>query len=156
MRLAFEEIRLAGAGSPQVTRRLEEVLQDLRTIAPSERQPVLDSELELLHAAVNDRYRDPRRGARTRSRPARSGHGAAALHRESTAPETDRDDRGTPVLDVTERFAAPPTTRQVLTHLAGTARRRFATDRGPTSAPMPRHRLLLREYAKRSLSSAAT
>jgi uncharacterized membrane protein len=60
VRLAFEEIRLAGAGSPQVTRRLEEVLRDLRTIAPPDRQRVLDSELELLHAAVNDRHRDPR------------------------------------------------------------------------------------------------
>ena len=60
VRLAFEEIRLAGAGSPQVTRRLEEVLEDLRTIAPSERQPALDAEFELLHTAVNDRYRDPR------------------------------------------------------------------------------------------------
>jgi len=59
VRLAFEEIRLAGAGSPQVSRRLEDVLRDLRSVAPPERQAVLDKELELLHAAVHDRYREP-------------------------------------------------------------------------------------------------
>jgi Predicted membrane protein (DUF2254) len=32
--LAFDEIRLAGAESPQVTRRLSAALQDLQTIAP--------------------------------------------------------------------------------------------------------------------------
>jgi hypothetical protein len=34
VRLAFDEIRLAGAGSPQVTRRLTAALEDLLTIAP--------------------------------------------------------------------------------------------------------------------------
>jgi uncharacterized membrane protein len=59
VKLAFEEIRLAGAGSPQVARRLAEVLEDLCTVAPPERRPVLDAELELLRAAVHRRYDDP-------------------------------------------------------------------------------------------------
>ena len=33
--LAFDEIRLAGAGSPQVTRRLKAALTDLKSVAPS-------------------------------------------------------------------------------------------------------------------------
>lgn len=41
------------------SRRLEDVLRDLRSVAPPERQAVLDKELELLHAAVHDRYREP-------------------------------------------------------------------------------------------------
>ena len=60
VRLAFEEIRLAGAGSPQVARRLREVLDDLLDVAPPDRRSVLESELELLDAAVRDRYHDPR------------------------------------------------------------------------------------------------
>src|ERR1051325_11200633 len=51
--LATEEIRRAGAGSPQVTRRLQSALLDLRSIAPSERQPPLDRQLELLAAAAD-------------------------------------------------------------------------------------------------------
>jgi uncharacterized membrane protein len=50
--LAFEEIRLAGAGSPQVTRKLQAALTDLRSIAPPERAGVIDRQLELLAASV--------------------------------------------------------------------------------------------------------
>ena len=39
--LAFDEIRVAGAASPQVARRLRAALQDLLTIAPQERQIAL-------------------------------------------------------------------------------------------------------------------
>jgi uncharacterized membrane protein len=46
--LAFDEIRLAGAGSPQVTRRLKAALVDLRAIAPPERVEILDLQLDLL------------------------------------------------------------------------------------------------------------
>ncbi len=52
--LAFDEIRLAGAGSPQVTRRLVAALDDVRSVAPPERQPALDEQLELLRTAVRD------------------------------------------------------------------------------------------------------
>jgi uncharacterized membrane protein len=51
--LAIDEIRIAGAGSPQVTRRLAAALQDLLTIAPPERCSVLEEQLELLEAGID-------------------------------------------------------------------------------------------------------
>jgi hypothetical protein len=38
VRLAFDEIRLAGAASPQVTSRLSAALRDLKSVAPPDRQ----------------------------------------------------------------------------------------------------------------------
>jgi uncharacterized membrane protein len=58
VRLAFDELRLAGAGSPQVARRLRAALEDLRMAAPPERQPPLDRQLGLLDAAVRRAYDD--------------------------------------------------------------------------------------------------
>jgi uncharacterized membrane protein len=58
VRLAFDEIRLAGAGSPQVTRRLCAALQDLKSVAPPDRQAPLDRQLRLLTAAVHRAYED--------------------------------------------------------------------------------------------------
>jgi uncharacterized membrane protein len=58
VRRAFDEIRLAGAGSPQVTRRLVAALEDLKTVAPPERQPALDRQLRLLTAGVQRHYDD--------------------------------------------------------------------------------------------------
>jgi hypothetical protein len=52
VRLAFDEIRLAAGGFPQVTRRLEAALADLKTVAPAERQPALDRQLRLLAGGV--------------------------------------------------------------------------------------------------------
>ena len=52
--LCFEEIRLAGAASPQVARRLTAALQDLIVIAPPERQEVLRRQLTLLQDAARD------------------------------------------------------------------------------------------------------
>jgi uncharacterized membrane protein len=52
VRLAFDEIRLAAGGYPQVTRRLEAALIDLKTVAPDERQPPLDRQLRLLAGGV--------------------------------------------------------------------------------------------------------
>jgi hypothetical protein len=43
-----------------VARRLRDVLHDLLEVAPPDRRPVLDAELDLLDAAVQDRYGDPR------------------------------------------------------------------------------------------------
>jgi len=60
VRLAFEEIRLAGAGSPQVARRLTDVLEDLREVAPVERRWPLDEQLDLLRTTVRERAVDPR------------------------------------------------------------------------------------------------
>ena len=58
VRLAFDELRLAGAGSPQVARRLRAALEDLRGVASPDRQPPLDRQLELLEAAVRRAYSD--------------------------------------------------------------------------------------------------
>ena len=58
VRLAFDELRLAGAGSPQVARRLRAALEDLRAVAPPERRSPLDRQLGLLEAAVRRSYAD--------------------------------------------------------------------------------------------------
>jgi uncharacterized membrane protein len=50
--LAVDEIRMAGAGSPQVARRLRAALQDLLTIAPPDRQGALQAQLALLQAGL--------------------------------------------------------------------------------------------------------
>jgi uncharacterized membrane protein len=55
--LAFAEIRMAGASSPQVARRLTEVLEDLLAVAPSSRREPVARELEQLQAAIRDDYR---------------------------------------------------------------------------------------------------
>ena len=44
--LAVDEIRMAGAGSPQVSRRLVAALTDLRRMALPDRVDVLDEQLE--------------------------------------------------------------------------------------------------------------
>jgi uncharacterized membrane protein len=50
--LAFDEIRQAGASTPQVARRLRASLEDLRVIALPERIPVLDEQVALLEEEV--------------------------------------------------------------------------------------------------------
>jgi uncharacterized membrane protein len=60
VRLAFDELRLAGARVPTVTRRLVAALQDLKTLAPPERQEPLDRQLDLLREGVRNAYDDPR------------------------------------------------------------------------------------------------
>jgi uncharacterized membrane protein len=56
--LAFDEIRLAGAASPQVTRRLRAALEDLIRIAPRERQSCLRVQLDLLQSGVREAIND--------------------------------------------------------------------------------------------------
>jgi uncharacterized membrane protein len=58
VRLAFYEIRLAGAGSPQVARALRAALEDIQAVAPEERLPPLEREVELLDRAVQRSYED--------------------------------------------------------------------------------------------------
>jgi len=58
--LAFDEIRMAGAGSPQIARRMKASLLDLMTVAPDARQEVLASQLELLTAATKAAMTDDR------------------------------------------------------------------------------------------------
>ena len=50
--LAFDEIRMAGAGSPQITRRLRAALEDLLTIAPLERRSSVREQLGLLDSGI--------------------------------------------------------------------------------------------------------
>jgi uncharacterized membrane protein len=75
--LAFDEIRLAGAGSPQVSRRLNAALTDLRSIAPAERIGAIDHQLELLAAATETAMTDDR-DVEMALREDREGIGAAA------------------------------------------------------------------------------
>ena len=58
--LAFDEIRLAGIESPQVTRRLVAALEDLLDVAPPERRPVLQQQLEQIFEATKATGRDDR------------------------------------------------------------------------------------------------
>ena len=50
--LAFDEIRLASTGSPQVTRRMAAALDDLLVVAPADRRPPLEQQRELLREMV--------------------------------------------------------------------------------------------------------
>jgi uncharacterized membrane protein len=58
VRLAFDEIRLAGASEPQVTRKMCAALADLKSVAPPDRQEPLDRQLRLLSAAVRRAHED--------------------------------------------------------------------------------------------------
>lgn len=53
VRLAFEELRLVGRDSLQVVRSLRAALQDLKRVAPPERQGPLDEQLGLLTSAID-------------------------------------------------------------------------------------------------------
>ena len=50
--LAFDEIRLAGAGSPQVARRLISAFVDLLDVVPGDRRAPIEQQLELLRDAI--------------------------------------------------------------------------------------------------------
>lgn len=54
--LAFTEIRIAGAGSPQIPRRLRAAIEDLLEVAPPERRPPLERQLRLIEAQVEQEY----------------------------------------------------------------------------------------------------
>jgi hypothetical protein len=54
VRLAFDEIRLVGAKSPQVSRRLSAALADLLEVTPVDRRPALEQQGDLLHQALTD------------------------------------------------------------------------------------------------------
>ena len=82
--LAFDEIRLAGAGSPQVTRRLKAALTDLRSIAPPERVGIIDLQLDLLSTTTEASLSDERDVALALHED-REGIGAAANSIDGTA-----------------------------------------------------------------------
>ena len=60
VRLAFEEIRLAGARQPQIARRMRAALEDLQSVVTPDRRPPLDEQLVLLDRAVEREHDDPR------------------------------------------------------------------------------------------------
>jgi uncharacterized membrane protein len=75
--LAFDEIRMAGAGSPQVARRLVDALVDLRRVALPERTAVLDEQMSLLRTATVEAMHDERDISFALD-PDREGMGASA------------------------------------------------------------------------------
>ena len=77
VRLAFDEIRMAGAGSPQVARRLKSALTDLKSVAPADRVSILEQQLELLETATTSLMADER-DARVALEKNREDVGAAA------------------------------------------------------------------------------
>ena len=89
--LAFDEIRLAGATSPQIARRMRAALDDLLDIAPAARRPPLLRQLALLENAVQQSSRQPP-DIRFAMRPDSQGIGAAASRhrrpRTITRPST--------------------------------------------------------------------
>lgn len=50
--LAFDEIRIAGSGSPQIARRLRAAIKDLLAVAPPQRKRPLQQQLDLLRSGV--------------------------------------------------------------------------------------------------------
>jgi uncharacterized membrane protein len=102
VRLAFDELRLAGAGSPQVARRLRAALEDLRTVAPPERRPPLHRQLELLEAAVRRAYAED-----------------ADVH-AALVPDMQGIGSGPDVMSPPQRAASPPP-RDIRRPLADTA-----------------------------------
>jgi uncharacterized membrane protein len=83
--LAFNEIRLAGAGSPQVARRLKAALTDLKAVAPPERTEILDLQLDLLTTATEASLNDDRDVALALNDD-REGIGAAAGSLDGSPP----------------------------------------------------------------------
>jgi uncharacterized membrane protein len=57
--LAVTEIRLCGAGSPQVTRRLQTMFEQLMQVVPAERALALRQESGLLQRTIERAYPDP-------------------------------------------------------------------------------------------------
>jgi hypothetical protein len=85
--LAFDEIRLAGAGSPQVTRRMVAALHDLLSIATGDRRRPLELQLELLREAVAGTHGNDRDAAMAMV-PDGQGMGSVVL--DLTSPDGRR------------------------------------------------------------------
>ena len=75
--LAFDEVRLAGAESPPVSRRLRAALEDLLTVAPADRRGVLVQQLDLLRSST-DAAGDDARDIAFAQRPDGQGIGVDA------------------------------------------------------------------------------
>lgn len=85
VRLGFEEIRLAGSGSPQVARRLRAALEDLLSHAPTDRREPLREQLSMLSDEV-DRRLDDERALRVAHHPDPQGLGVAAGDSQAEVP----------------------------------------------------------------------
>jgi uncharacterized membrane protein len=77
LHLAFDEIRLVGARSPQVTRRIVAALADLETVVPPERLPGVRAQHAAVLSAVADQVANGD-DIEFALRPDRSGIGVAA------------------------------------------------------------------------------
>ena len=77
--LSFDEIRMAGAGSPPVARRLNAALTDLRSIAPADRVKIIEQQLELLTTATQ-RSMDDKLDVEMALREDREDNAAAVAH----------------------------------------------------------------------------
>ena len=88
VRLGFDEIRLAGSGSPQVTRRLSLALDDLLAVAPADRQQPLTYQRDLLNGSARAAASSKPDG-KAALVPDASGIGSA--EDLVTAPHEDRD-----------------------------------------------------------------
>lgn len=95
VRVAFDEIRLAGAGSPQISRRLTAAIVDLLSIAPPDRRPPLQEQLDLLGnvAAVSAANEADQEAALTADA---SGIGSAQSLLTSIDPEPGQPAQGAP------------------------------------------------------------
>jgi uncharacterized membrane protein len=90
--LAFDEIRQAGAPSPQIARRLRAAIDDLMRIAPADRREVLRQQSQLLDQAIADRVPESERGLYLTADRLGLGvgtrHGAAPSQTTEAAPHT--------------------------------------------------------------------
>lgn len=87
LHLAFDEIRIAGAGWPQVSRRLMAALMDLSSIVPADRRAIVDDHVQLLVSATNTAMSDER-DVEMAPREDGAGIGVAAGPDERTDPGT--------------------------------------------------------------------
>ncbi len=83
--LAFDEIRLAGAMSPQISRRMRAALDDLLDVAPAVRRPPLLRQLALLDDVVHRSSRQ-RSDVHFAMRPDSQGIGSAASRTDDVEP----------------------------------------------------------------------
>jgi uncharacterized membrane protein len=94
IRLSFDEIRLAGAASPQVARRLRAGLEDLLSVVPADRHEPLHRQLRLLDAGVRRSF-DNDDDAAAMSYPDAQGIGSGPDLMQPMNPETS-DEEGEP------------------------------------------------------------
>jgi len=85
--LAVTEIRLCGASSPQITRRLQVMFEHLLQVVPAERTAVLRAEMALLARTIDRTYADPEDRIRARVGDLQGfGSRQSLYHAESELP----------------------------------------------------------------------